>query len=141
MNKINRIILFFLLSMVLGACAGLPSVCDDTSIKSRLCDGTVKAGVRLESVGFALKLAVVGAINTGAYSGPEVVAVFKEAVELLDGPIVCSILKSRLDKHPLLFEPIAPYLKALAIDDVMYQKDRELLLSWINSILNILGSE
>jgi len=139
----NKFIIVLLMALVVAGCGfNFPSVCDNMTEPSLMCDIARKYNVRVEDIGNVLIVTNAIAIGEGQYTKEQAVGVFREIRSLLDNPITYMALRGgiydRLERYPGLYEVSDIYLgEFTALVDV-YPADRGMLISWLDErIVNL----
>ena len=127
------------LALLVSGCGIMsgPSVCDDTTEASILCDLSAKAGVRLENVGNMLIIVNAVAIGEGAYSTDDALGVLEGLRGFVDNPVSYLSIKNEVvnvvSKYPGLFTLTGIYLQGFNSPAVLSEKDRRILTVWLDN--------
>ena len=113
-----------------------PSVCDDLSEPSLLCQTAAKFGVRLEDIGGALVIANTVAIAAGTYTKADALEVISELRSGLMDPISYIAFRTNISlyvyKYPGLLEVAQMYIKQFTSTQDILDTDRKLLIDWLD---------
>ena len=139
MKKISLILVMFLLFLVAG-CSPMfngPSVCDDKTSPSLLCDIADNNGVRLESVGDLIIIVNMVSILGGQYTNDHAVTVLKNIRQSIEQPISYAFLKAVIEEnaggYPGLFDMANSYISELISPEIISTKDRFILIGWLDN--------
>lgn len=131
------ILIFMLAIMLVGGCTFLPSVCDNNDQPSVLCDIAEDSGMRLEDIGNTLIVVNAVAINEGEYTEQQAADILKEIRHAIDSPVSYLFFKAELEEKisgvPGLFAVASDYLSSFVNDDIMHEKDRMILMTWLDN--------
>ena len=120
-----------------------PSVCDDLSEPSLMCQTAAKFGVRLEDIGGALVIANTVAIASGTYSKADAVEVLSELRSGLLDPISYFAFRTNIslyvNKYPGLLEVAQMYINQFTSTNDILGTDRKLLLDWLDKQIEALS--
>jgi len=141
MKKLLFLVAFVFIVFLTG-CLTLtdaPSVCDEVTEPSILCDLATEIDVRLETVGNAMIVVNAVAIAKGVYSEDDAREVILKLIEILDAGITYALFAERLvevtDGSPGLMEVADVYLSQLQIKTPMYPIDKKILKAWLEKRL------
>ena len=132
-------LLLVIVALLVSGCGLMsgPSVCDDTTEASVLCDLSLKAGVRLENVGNMLIIVNAIAIGEGAYSKQDALHALEGLREFIDSSVSYVLVKSKaleiVDKYPGLFTLTELYLQGFDSTSLLSAKDQRILTTWLDN--------
>lgn len=140
MNKLSVFILG-VMALCLGTLVGCfpgPSVCDQEGVgRSLLCEAADDLGVKLEGVGFGLRVVNAVALANEAYTVDEVVTVLKELRLALENPISYVLFKGHVDtvlaSYPGMFEEAVNILGVFSSPATMFVRDRQVLITYLDN--------
>lgn len=139
-KKIGLSFMAFCLVVMLAGCSLLPSgpsVCDDKSSPSLLCDIADKSGIRLETVGNMIIIVNRVAILSGQYTNAHAATVLKNIRQAIENPVSYiffkAVVENNIGKYPGLFDMASSYISEFISPDIMHRKDRFILISWLDN--------
>lgn len=128
------------LALLLAGCGtifDLPSVCDDKTERSVLCDLADSTGIKLEDIGRSLIFVNAVAIHEGEYTKEQAIDALKEIRQVIDNPVSYLFFKTELEKSfakvPGLFEVTEDYINNFVNPQIMHDKDREILMAFLDN--------
>ena len=145
----KKLTLVLTLAMLIGGCAGLrqPSICDEITSPSILCEIAAKHDVRLEDIGTALVVINKIAIIEEAYSREDAIEVLEELLLLLDkGALSYAMFRlevyKRAEKYAGLIEVAESYFWTFQSQrSFIYREDRRILRSWLTEQIESLTQD
>jgi len=126
-----------------GCSSNLPTVCTEIPAgDSRLCDLAGETNMTLEDIGDGLIVANVAAVQSGAYSREDAIALMSLLKEIVERPVTYTafeILTRELsDNNPELFVLSSFFLSQFDSPDTITKTDRELISRWLDKQITIL---
>jgi hypothetical protein len=143
MRKRLIIVFALLVGALLAGCLPGKSVCDNREDRqSDLCDTADKYGVKLENVGFGLRLASTGAMAAGVYDREDVVKVLKDLLRLLENPVSEVLFRLKveeaLEEFPGMFSETKYILESFTSGRDMHVMDRQIMIKYCVDRLAVL---
>jgi hypothetical protein len=141
MNKrlyfVGMALVAIMLATGCGILNNLPSVCDDKSSPSLLCDVAEKNDIRLESAGLGIIIVNAALIGEGVYTREQAVSVLIEVRNVFEKSVSYVFARGEmnkaLNKYPGMVEVASMFLNEFDSSKIMYRKDREIMITWLDN--------
>lgn len=134
-------ILFTLLFVFTCGCitSSLPTICDQVTGESYLCQVAKEKNIRLEDIGTGIVIVNTIAIKKGYIDADSAEMIILSILEILEEPITYIVFKNCLDYHekefPELLTIVKEYSSLFAANKLIYEEDKKIIRNWLNTQL------
>jgi hypothetical protein len=122
------------------SCTGLPSVCDNKTEESKLCDVAEKYDVRMEDAFFGIRAANAVIIHFDGYTKSQAQKVLIDMRALFESPVTYIAAWGEIGEitkeYPDMIEFAKPFAEAFVDTRIMLRKDRAIMVQLISDLLS-----